>query len=243
MGGSTGRSARLAYLAEHHAETVRAQLLAIARGLAAPMSAGEDSGRGATAGASGHLHPGITTAPSDSAPTDRILVSVPPGRLIASIMLSRLGLAVEAVIAALIVTAATSPSAAGAAVGASAVLIVALVRALWQRFNGEYDLTVTKADEGLHLRAGLLETTAETILWGRVQAVRMIEPLLWRPFGWCRVQVDVAGRQRTEGESQAANRSLRAVLPVGSRAEARSLLELIVPGAPIERIPAPRGLG
>jgi putative membrane protein len=67
----------------------------------------------------------------------------------------------------------------------------------------------------------------------------MIEPLLWRPFGWCRVQVDVAGRQRTEGESEAASRSLRAVLPVGTKAEARSLLELIVPGAPAERIPAP----
>jgi putative membrane protein len=98
---------------------------------------------------------------------------------------------------------------------------------------------VAEADDGLRLRAGLLETTAETIPWGRVQAVRMIEPLLWRPFGWCRVQVDVAGRQRTEGESQAVSRSLRAILPVGTRLEARSLLELIVPGAPAERIPAP----
>ena len=53
----------------------------------------------------------------------------------------------------------------------------------------------------------------------------MIEPLLWRPFGWCRLEVDVAGRQKREGEGAVEGRQLRAVLPVGSRALALDLLD------------------
>jgi putative membrane protein len=166
-------------------------------------------------------------------------VSVPLGRLVGSILLSRLGLAVQGVVVALIVTATVAPAAAAAVIGTSAVSIIALLTGLWRRFNGEYNLTVAEAPDGLRLRAGLLETTAETIPKGRVQAMRMVEPLLWRPFGWCRMQLDVAGRQRTEGENRSQSRSLRAVLPVGTRAEARRLLDLILPNAPEDRIPPP----
>jgi len=65
-----------------------------------------------------------------------------------------------------------------------------------------------------------------------VQAVQLVEPILWRPFGWCRVDVDVAGRARERGEDHRSERELRAVLPVGTRAEADAVLELLVPGAP-----------
>jgi Tol biopolymer transport system component len=80
---------------------------------------------------------------------------------------------------------------------------------------------------------------AETILQGRVQAVRMVEPLLWRPLGWCRMHVDVAGRHRPQGESDVEGRELRAVLPVGTREDARRLLEIIMPDAPSDRIRPP----
>ena len=167
MGGSTGRSGRLAYLTARDADVLRARLLALAHGI-----------------------------PEDTpAPAERVLVSVPVGRLIGSIMLSRLGLTVKAVVATLVTTAVLSPAAAAAVIASSAAIIVGLLTAVWHRFNGEYDMTVADAPDGLRLRSGLLETTAETIPRGRVQAMRMIEPLLWRPFGWCRMQVDVAGRQ------------------------------------------------
>ena len=49
----------------------------------------------------------------------------------------------------------------------------------------------------------------------RIQAVRQVEPLLWRPFGWCRLEVDVAGatarNQRGEGTSVVR----KALLPGG----------------------------
>jgi uncharacterized membrane protein YdbT with pleckstrin-like domain len=53
--------------------------------------------------------------------------------------------------------------------------------ALWRQFNGDFELTASDAHDGLHLRAGMLTTNAETIPQGRVQAVRMVEPLLCVP--------------------------------------------------------------
>ena len=68
----------------------------------------------------------------------------------------------------------------------------------------------------------------------------MVEPLLWRRLGWCRLEVDLAGRQRSEGEGQAQRRRLRAVLPVGSRQLGHELVELILPDVPAERLRPPR---
>src|SRR5207244_2186658 len=115
----------------------------------------------------------------------------------------------------------------GAVGGSSVVYVIGIATTVWRRFNGEYRLTVAEAPDGLRVRSGLVATTAETIRPGRVQAVRMVEPLLWRPFGWCRLELDVAGRQRSEGEGASERRQLRAVLPVGGHDLAEMLLERI----------------
>jgi putative membrane protein len=211
MAGHSGTSGRLAYLTESQADLLRARLLALAHGIA------EDT----------------------PAPPERILFSVPTGRLIGSIILSPYGLAVILVAAVLLSIALLAPATAGDSIGGTAVTIIVLMTALWRQFNGDFELTASDAHDGLHLRAGMLTTNAETIPQGRVQAVRMVEPLLCRPLGWYRMHVDVAGRHRQQGESDVESRELRAVLPVGTREEARRLLERIVPNAPPDRIPPP----
>ena len=210
MAGHAGRSGRLAYLSEHEADLLRARLLALARRV------------------------------SEHTPEtpERVLVSVPSGRLIGSILLS-FGLGVSLLAGILVATALVAPAAAGAWIGGGAFSILAFLHGLWRQFNGNFELTVSEAPDGLRMRAGLLTTSAETIPRGRVQAVRLIEPLVWRPFGWCRMRVDVAGRHHREGESEAESRQLRALLPVGTREQARELLERIVPDAPGDRIPPP----
>jgi putative membrane protein len=50
----------------------------------------------------------------------------------------------------------------------------------------------------------------------------------------------VAGKQRAGRESRSVADSLRAVLPVGSKAQAAWLLERILPGVPEARWPPPR---
>ena len=212
--GSTSGSGRLAYMTVREAERLRAQLLALAHG-------GEQ--------------PDETAAQ----PAETVLAAVPPARLICSILLTRVGLTVVVLGLLLVVALLVSPAVAAAVIGASTAGIVGLLTSFWRRVNGEYNLTVAEASDGLRLRAGLLETTAETIPPGRVQAVRMLEPLLWRPFGWCRLEADIAGRQRKKGENRAQSRQLRAVLPVGSREDARRLLDRIIPDQPVELLPAP----
>jgi putative membrane protein len=73
----------------------------------------------------------------------------------------------------------------------------------------------------------LLDTRSQTIPDGRVQAVRMLEPLFWRPFGWVRVEVDVAGYSGGRGEEQAATKAL---LPVAPRALAQALVGRVLGG-------------
>ncbi|MEN3341616.1 MAG: putative rane protein [Actinomycetota bacterium] len=215
LGGAAGATARLAYLPEREAEPLRARLLALAHGGAEPE------------------------APAAEAP-ERVLASVPAGRLAASILLSDVGLAAEAVLAGLVATAVVSPAAAAGVAGGGAAWILAAGTLVWRRFNQEYRLTLAEAHDGLRLRSGLVALTAETIRPGRVQAVRMVEPLLWRLLGWCRLEVDLAGRQRAKGEGEAQRGQLRAVLPVGSRRLALELVERILADAPRERLPPPR---
>jgi putative membrane protein len=107
-----------------------------------------------------------------------------------------------------------------------------------KRVLAEYGFTVAESPDGLRLRHGLLDTRSQTIPAGRVQTIRLLEPLLWRPFGWVRVEVDVAGYSggRTEQES-----STKALLPVAPRALAEALVGRVLGGAlPVAAAPVPR---
>ena len=207
MGGATAGHARLAYLTAAHADTVRAQLLALSQ----------------------------RAAPQADQPPERLLLALPTGRLIASIVIGSPTVTFLVLGAAFATAAALSPRAAIAILGSSGAFVIGMITFFWRRLNGGYNLTVAEAHDGLRLRSGLLDTTAETIPRGRVQAVRMVEPLLWRPFGWCRLEVDVAGRQHRGGENSPERQQLREVLPVGTREEAQRLLGRILPDTPAER--------
>ncbi len=204
MAASTGTSGRLSYLSDVDAEAVRARMLALAHGVA------------------DHTPP----------PPERVLFTIGSGRLVASILLSGLGLILELVIVGLIVLTAVEPAALGATISGGATAFLGLGTNVFRRLNSEYEMTVAEASDGIRLRSGLLQTTSETIPRGRVQAVRLVEPLMWRPFGWCRLEVDVAGKQRASRENKSESGNLRAVLPVGSRDQAEWLLHWILPGVP-----------
>ena len=69
----------------------------------------------------------------------------------------------------------------------------------------------------MRIQRGLLQTISETIPYSRIQAVRQVEPLLWRPFGWCRLEVDIAGATRRNQRSEGTAVVRKALLPVGSQ--------------------------
>ena len=150
-----------------------------------------------------------------------------------AVALSITGVIAAVVIAAVALLASLTPSSHSSARAAFYLPVaVGVVLGVWRQFNGEYGTTIAVAPDGLRLRSGLVQRTAETIREGRVQAVRLVEPLVRRAFGWCRLEVDVAGpRQRRENRSE--SRRLRALVPVGTRAEAEKMLAELVSGAPV----------
>ena len=211
MGGSTGAHARLAYLSERDAEPLRAELLDLAR------EARHDEPR---------------TAPAAAPASATLLAELPTPRLIVSMLISDVGIVAVLVAVGLIVTAAVSTRAAVAAISIAGLWILTAGQIVWHRFNQGYRFSVSDTPDGLLLHGGLVALTTETIRPGRVQAVRMVEPLFWRPFGWCRLELDVAGRQRRKGEGRGAGRRLRTALPVGTHQLADELLDRLLPDRP-----------
>ncbi len=183
--------------------------------------------------------PADARAESGTAPVpERGLFRVQPGRLAVAIVLSRAGaVAAVVIIIVAVVIGVTGSTAAIASFFPAALGLAAVV---WRQFNSEYGTRIAAGPEGLQLRSGLIQTTAETIRPGRVQGVRLVEPLIWRAFGWCRLEVDVAGpKERRENRSE--GQRLRAVIPVGSRAEAALMLTELLSARGQSRSAARRG--
>ena len=210
--GAAGDAGRLAYLRVEEAERVRARLLALAHGI----------------------------APETPAPPERPLYAQRPGRLVASVVLSRPFAVLAAFAVAVAVTAVFSPAAARGIASVSLAYVLAVATMVWRRFNGGSGLQVAQAADGLRLRFGALETTAETIPAGRVQAVELTEPVALRPWGWVRLQLAVAGHARDREERQSDTRELRTVLPAGTAGDAAALLDRLLMDRPGRLSPPPR---
>ena len=200
-GRGTGRT-RLAYLGAAEAQQVRATLLALAHGLA-----------------SGTPEP----------PAQPLLRMDNRRVVFATLLTAPVNVLIGIVILAMITSLLVPHGAATASIAVPA--LVGVLPEVFRRFNAVYDFQLSEAADGLRLSRGLLQTRTETIPFGRIQAVRWVEPLLWRHFGWVRLEVDVArqrgSQQREEGSSQLS----RTLLPVGSREHAAWLLQRVLPGA------------
>jgi putative membrane protein len=263
MAGADSSDARLVALRRSDAQDLRQELLSLSHATASAATSIPASSASSISPASSAAPASATPAPrtpfdtpatpatgaaaATEAPSatpvevqadERILFRVHPGRLVAGLLTSLTGLILAIIVAAIVVIAVFVHSPAGTATYLP--FLIGAIIGVWRQFNGEYGTTVALAPDGLRLRSGLVQTTAETIRPGRVQAVRLVEPLLWRGFGWSRLEVDVAGaRQRRENQSEA--KRLRALVPVGSRAEAENMLGELVTSAPQPSRRAPGG--
>ena len=198
VAGGSGSDVKLAYLREAEAQRLRNTLLARAAGVT------------------------YETADAPEAPEDE-LIAVPTDRLLQSLLRSGTTVAIGvAVVAVLVVVVGFGQT--GVLVGLGP-LALGLLGAHWGRFSREFTFRVALSPDGVRLRHGLLESRAQTVPPGRVQAVRLSQPLLWRSSDWWRVQINVAG-YGSGGEGQANETVL---LPVGTRDEAYGVLSLVLP--------------
>lgn len=215
---SAGRGsdrARLAYLRAAQAPTVRAHILALAHGLSAE-----------TPEPPAHLLSRIDNRwlAVGLAIRGRALIGVP-------------------ISAGAVAVAVADPRAAAGAGFGVVTAIAGIVIGAVRPFNDDYNFTISEAGDGLRLDRGLFQTRHETIPFGRIQAVRLVVPLLWRIPGWCRLEVDVARQHVREHADRDANRVSRTLLPVATREQAAWLLSRVMPGAVMEPPPGSRPPG
>ncbi|HXD27166.1 MAG TPA: PH domain-containing protein [Arthrobacter sp.] len=244
--GSTAM--RLAFIKVDHTRELRAEILSRAAGLKQDRSPGTTAARPGVvpdpAAAGGPLSgddDGTSPAPEAGPPAtgapaaaeaegpwpasepERVVVVVPPRRMVAATLLSPwVGLTLLAIIGGLVATVATD--------GEFSLLymipfLIGVVPALWGQFNQGYNFRAALGEDGLRLSYGLLDTRHQTVPPGRVQAVMVTQGFIWRRFGWHKVVVNVAG-YGGQGED-AALRST--VLPVGTRQDVLNVLGIVLP--------------
>lgn len=223
-----GESAvRLAYLPIDDARRLRATILARASGAVPVVSARGGSPAAGPSEGSVTVHSG---AYAPEAPELQVL-RVPPSRLIGSLLLSEQSFfIVVGGIVSVLLSALTDnrafyfylvPAALGLAAG------------YWNFFNKGYNFTAAVSPDGIRLRYGLLDTQAQTLPPGRIQAVKIAQPPLWRPFGWYRMQVNVAGYGTSGNAAEGNTRTI--LLPVGKFADVMAMLPLVLPDPGTER--------
>jgi putative membrane protein len=153
------------------------------------------------------------------------LFQMPTSRLVASI------LAGPEVIWLVVISAGTGVGiwfAGGNVAAASPALpaLLGLFGVVWRQLNRGFAFEVAAAADGVRMRHGLLEQTYQTLPPGRVQAVRLHQPLTWRPWGWWSIDVNVAGYGSHADSSKTTETVL---LPAGTRDEALAVLRLVWP--------------
>jgi putative membrane protein len=212
VGGGKKAEAPLAYLTRSEAETVRVQLLrrsAVAE--TAPVPDGTDQ-----------------PAPATVEEHAESLFTVDPRALVTSQVL-RPNTLVAPLLLIWPIMEFASEDTSFTAIFTFLSALVGLVQSPVRRLLNEWGFTVGADGDGLRVHRGMLDIRNQTVPVNRVQGVRIRRPLLWRPFGWVRVEIDVAGYGH-EGAEHESGRS--ALIPVATEAVAYAVLHAVFPAVP-----------
>ncbi len=208
LAGGDASCVRLRYLSRRTAERLRASLLAHAAGLSG------------------------TTPEAPEWPLYRL-----PFGLLLGALAFRLPVLGAFVLFLVLMVAGISSGEPGV-LGAAVPLLLGLMQGFIGPLLRYTDFYASRSPDGLRLRYGIFQARMQTVPPGRVQAVQIVEPLLWRALGVARVDANVAGYV---GERQMDSSTL---LPVVPRGVAYALVGEVFPGADAARValrPARRG--
>lgn len=107
-----------------------------------------------------------------------------------------------------------------------------------RRFVRSLRYSIARTDDGVRVGFGVLSTSSDTIPPGRIHAVEVTQPLLWRPFGWWEVRINRAGHASNKGANGDPNTT---ILPVGDLRDVQRVLGLLLPGFATEETAATVG--
>lgn len=244
VAGGGQSNVEFGFLKTQELDDVRAEILARAAGVysSPPSASVQNTPQSDSAIESGDEAGSIAQAPSleqagssvSRRPTvapERVLYTVPVGRLVASLV-TNIGMIIAILVVLAILVASVVLLIKVGIEGTAGIFsgfagIVAAVGAIWSRFAGEFNFTAAVSPDGIRTRSGLLETRNQTIPPRRVHAVLVQQPWLWRRFGWYRVKITQAG-YGGKTDSDKSQRSADVLLPVGTRADAELALWLVI---------------
>ncbi|MFT4230436.1 MAG: PH domain-containing protein [Microbacterium sp.] len=231
VGAGLDANVTLEYLSTANAEAVRADILRLASGrrLAEAQATGRTGAGSLVSVAAATVSDGITgliVGAEEPVAEPQSVVHLRPGRLVASRLLSgsTIGLLVPI----------------GVIVWGSIVdtpwMLVGMIPPLiglgvyWMRsITKALRYSIAPTPDGVRITFGLFTTVTEILPPGRVHAVEVSQPVLWRPVGWWSVRVNrIFGRSRESGQGD----QFSTVLPVGDRADVERVLRLLLPGMP-----------
>jgi putative membrane protein len=203
VAGGGAREGSLAFLPLREAQDLRTTLLQ--RRDAVRAGEGVEAGEGAEGAAGGD---GVAAPPAP----ERHVATLDLGTLVVSLLLSPESFAF--LIAALFFAALFAVV---GNLGGVAVVPVLGGFAITQlrRLSAYYGFTVSETPAGLQVRRGLFERDATTITLARVQGVVIGEPVLWRRFGWAKLDVALAGYASSSDSD--GKPSASTVMPVAPR--------------------------
>jgi putative membrane protein len=212
--GGGKAEAPLAFVTVDEAQSLRTQLLELAKG----------ETRGEQATAEPHA--------------ERVLYAVRDEDLYLSQLLTPEVLFVPIAAAFVVFQFATSGSFGFIGIASTITALIGVTVRPARRLTRNWRCTLTVEGDRLHVRRGLTETRSQVVPVSRVQAVTVTWPLLWRPKRWVRVTLDIAA-QGAQGADREENAAMT-LLPVARPEEARAIVPWCVPGVDIMSLPLSR---
>ncbi|MDU5308901.1 MAG: PH domain-containing protein, partial [Varibaculum cambriense] len=165
---------------------------------------------------------------------------VSPGRLIASVLLTSevvwlLIMSLIVVICVVVLFFMADLTVEGIAVGSIIPTIISIgiiplmiLSYAWSRFNSGFNFSANITHDGIRVTSGLLALKSQTLPPGRIHAIRFLQPLLWRPFGWWQAEVTLAGHGVETSGNQKKQAADNLLLPVGTLEQAKIILEMAI---------------
>lgn len=231
VGAGLDANVKLDYLSTPNAEEVRADILRLASGRQLDAVRSAEARGSRTAAAAAAVEAGVTgliLGAEGPVPEPESVVHIPTGRVIASHLISDSTIWLLLLIGGLI---------AGSIFGTPWVLFTIIPMLI--AFGAYWFRSITRAlryavaptPSGMRITFGLFTTITETLPPGRIHAIEVRQPLLWRPANWWSIRVNrLSGRAATDTSSQ----QFADVLPVGTLVDVDRVLRLMLPDLPAQ---------
>ena len=186
--------------------------------------------------------PATADSGSGASPSPRQqIIRVPTKELLLASVVGPAAGAWSAVLGVALVVLATMGPGAAAIFVVTVGLPVAVVPVIVGVVEAErlYGFTLSEGGSGLDVSRGLLNKLHQVVPIDRVQAVAVVEPLSWRPFGRAKLVVDVAGYRGGRNQDR---QHASVLLPIAPSHLVAEVLQRVQPGLRIDElsyVPAP----